>query len=103
MKSFSKLVVAVGVATSLTLGSTPAFAQESGSSQEPAMIGSSVAIGLAGLGAAAATFGPNPVLDVNKLQQGFTQPQLAPYAVAFTAGLIALAGVIGTLIGNAVG
>lgn len=103
MKSFSKLVVAAGVATALTFGSTPAFAQESGSSQQPAMIGSSVAIGLTGLGAAAATFGPNPILDINKLQQGFTQPQFVPYAVAFTAGMIALAGVIGTMIGNAVG
>lgn len=102
MKKFSKLAVAAAVATSLTLGSTPAFAQTN-SSEQPAMIGSSVAIGLTGLGAAAATFGPNPILDVNKLQMGFTQPQYAPYAVAFTAGVIALAGVIGTMIGNAVG
>lgn len=108
MKSFSKLVVAVGVATSLTM-TAPAYAQSSDSNNTTTQtssagtIGALVGAAVAGVGAAAATQGPAPLVDMAKVTEAFTSPAMVPYAVAFTMGLLGVGATIGTLIGNAVG
>ncbi|MEJ5998368.1 hypothetical protein [Corynebacterium sp. H130] len=116
MKSLSKSLVAAGLATALTLSAAPAYAQSSepapttdttttqtDNSMAPGTIGALVGSSVVGLGAALATQGQAPLLDIAKIQEGFSNPALMPYAAAFTAGILGLGAVIGTMIANAVG